>query len=122
LIELSDRLQRLAQAFASPPRAASWWGGSDARWRKAWEAQRGGFAIVLNHLDALLAHEGLTRIETAGRPFDPTVMAAVATVPDDARPASTVVEEVAAGYRRFGEVLRPAQVKVTRPAASGGTL
>ena len=69
LIEIVDRLHRLAAAFASPP-SKSWW-GSDAHWGKAWQAQRQGFNILLGHVEALLKQAGLTRIAVLHEPFDP---------------------------------------------------
>jgi molecular chaperone GrpE (heat shock protein) len=113
LAEFLDRMSRLAKAFESSPAKKSWWGGTDADWRRAWEAQRQGFAILVSHFEELLKKEGLTRIEVVGQPFDPTVMAAVAVEQDSSRPAQTVLEEIAPGYRRRGQLLRPAQVKVS---------
>lgn len=116
LVELLDRMHRLARAFATPPAARkSWFGGADdTAWRKAWDAQRQALDILVSHLDGLLKKEGVTRIDTTGQAFDPTVMLAVAAEPDASRPAQTVLEELAAGYRRHGELLRAAQVKVSR--------
>jgi molecular chaperone GrpE len=114
LVELLDRLQRLGRAFESPPAAKRWWGGSTADWRKAWETQRQAFGIVVGHLAALLKQEGVTPFDTVGRPFDPSRMTAVAAEPDASRPPQTVSEEIAPGYLRGSDLLRPAQVKVTR--------
>lgn len=111
LVELLDRLLRVEKAFAATP-ASSWWGGSSP-WRRAWESQRQAFAILLDHFQTLLKKEGVTRIETAGQTFDPTLMAAVASEPDASRPHQTVLEELAPGYRHGADVLRPAQVKVS---------
>jgi molecular chaperone GrpE len=61
-----------------------------------------------------LSKEGVVRIETTGQPFDPAVMMAVAAEADPAHPPQTVLEELAAGYCRHDELLRPAQVKVSR--------
>jgi len=115
LVELLERMHRLDRAFASPPVAPRfWWGASaDRTWRQSWDAQHQALDILVGHLEGLLTREGVTRIDTAEQPFDPTTMMAVATEPDDSRPPQTVVEEVAAGYRRDGELLRAAQVKVT---------
>jgi molecular chaperone GrpE (heat shock protein) len=41
-------------------------------------------------------------------------MMAVAVESDATRPPQTVLEELAAGYAREGELLRAAQVKVSR--------
>ena len=114
LVELLDRMHRIARAFQSPPPQGPWWRGTDAPWRKAWDTQRQGFNILVSHLEELLKKEGVTRLDTLGQPFDPAVMTAVAAEPDATRPPQTVLEELAAGYRRHGELLRPAQVKVSR--------
>jgi molecular chaperone GrpE (heat shock protein) len=111
LAELLDRLRRLARAFATPP-AASWWRGASL-WRQAWENQRQAADILLGHLESLLKREGLTPIETLGRPLDPTSMTAVAAEPDNSQPDQTVLEEIAPGYRLRSELLRAAQVKVS---------
>jgi len=119
LVELYDRMQRLGAAFAVTP-DRPWWGG-DAHWRKAWETQRQAFAILCAHFEALLRKDGVTRIETRGQLLDPSRMVAVAAEPDASRPHQTVIEEIAAGYARDGELLRVAQVKVAlnKSAAPG---
>jgi molecular chaperone GrpE (heat shock protein) len=111
LAEWLDRLQRLARAFETPP-SASWW-GSTSLWRQAWENQRQALDILRGHFASLLKKEGLTPIETMGRPFDPAAMTAVAAEPDPSRPDQTILEEIAPGYRLRGELLRPAHVKVS---------
>jgi molecular chaperone GrpE (heat shock protein) len=111
LVELLDRLQRLDRAFQSPP-PRSWW-VKDQVWRQAWETQRQAFEILLSHFAAWLVREGIVRIAALHQPFDPAIMSAVAAEPDAQRPHHSVIEEVSAGYRRHGELLRPAQVKVT---------
>ena len=105
----------MAGDAALPPVAKrSWWHvGVDRAWRQSWKAQHQALDILVGHLEGLLTREGVTRIDTAGQPFDPAVMMAVAAEPDATRPPQTVVEEIAAGYLRDGELLRAAQVKVT---------
>ena len=63
-----------------------------------------------------LRQAGAEPIESVGRPFDPTVHEAVATVPAEGRPPGTVVQEASRGWRLGGELLRPAQVAVAAPA------
>jgi hypothetical protein len=115
-VELLDRMYRLARAFASPPvTKRRWWGGgANTAWRTAWEAQHQALEILVSHFEGLLSKEGVVRIETTGQPFDPAVMMAVAAEADPAHPPQTVLEELAAGYCRHDELLRPAQVKVSR--------
>ena len=111
LIEIVDRLHRLANALAAPP-AKKWWGG-DAHWRLAWNNQRQGLDILLSHVETLLARAGVTRFTALHQPFDPAAMSAVAAEPSTQWPPQTVLEEVVAGYRLHGELLRVAQVKVS---------
>jgi molecular chaperone GrpE (heat shock protein) len=111
LIELTDRLERLLRAFDSAP-AQRWW-LNDAPWRAAWETQRQGLAILLTHVCELLKKTGVTRLDTLGRPYDPTVMVAVATEPRTQSPSHTVIEELAGGYLLGRDLLRPAQVKIS---------
>lgn len=110
LVEILDRLQRIALAFARTP-ARPWLGG-DTAWRRAWESQRQALAIVTDHFEALLRKEGVARIETLGKPFDPHQMTAVAVEATRQQPPQTVIEETARGYLRNGELLRAAQVKL----------
>jgi molecular chaperone GrpE len=63
-----------------------------------------------------LRQAGAEPIESVGRPFDPTVHEAVATVPAEGRPPGTVVQEASRGWRLGGELLRPAQVAVAASA------
>ena len=113
LVELLDRMQRLSQAFESPPREKGWWNRSSAAWQSAWERQRQALAILYGHFESFLRKEGVTRLEVVNQPFDPAIMVAVASEPDASRPPQTVLEELGAGYRHHGELLRPAQVKVS---------
>ena len=115
LVEWLDRLNRIRKAFESPPQKTSWWQGrSNSVWLKAWENQGQALAILASHIEELLKKEGVTRLDALGQPFDPATMTAVAAEPDSAHPPQTVLEELAAGYRRRGELLRAAQVKVSR--------
>jgi molecular chaperone GrpE len=81
-----------------------------------------GKALVAsgNQLHAVLAKEGLERIDPLGEVFDPTTHEAVGRVPvDDEEPADdapvpkpVVAEVMRPGYRWKGAVLRPAMVTV----------
>ena len=115
LVELSDRMHRLGAAFERPPqpgRLAFW--NPDGRWRKAWANWQQGFSILVSHFEKLLEQAGVERMKTVGATFDPVTMIAVATVVPDGRPSNVVAEEVAPGYRWGDEVLRPAEVKITK--------
>ncbi len=118
LAELLDRMRRLARVFAAPPAVKRPWlsfgADGDTAWRTTWAAQHDALNILVAHLESLLQKEGVTRIATLGQSFDPAVMMAVAAETDATLPPQTVLEETAAGYTRHGELLRAAQVKVSR--------
>jgi molecular chaperone GrpE len=59
-----------------------------------------------------LREAGAEPIEGVGRPFDPTVHEAVATIPGDGVAPGIVTREVRRGWRLGEELLRPAQVVV----------
>ena len=69
-----------------------------------------GFEQVHASLVTLLEKEGLSRVDPAGEPFDPTEHDAVAHDEGDGGP--TVSEVLRPGYRWKGRLLRPAMVKV----------
>jgi GrpE len=115
LVELVDRMQRLGAAFERPPQPGRFaFLGSDAAWRKAWANSQQGFSILVSHLEKLIQQAGIQRLNTVGAVFDPVTMLAVATLAPNGRPLNVVVEEVAPGYRWRNEILRPAEVKITK--------
>jgi molecular chaperone GrpE len=69
-----------------------------------------GYDQVHDRLVAILAKEGLERIDPAGEQFDPNEADAVAHEDGDGGPV--VAEVLRSGYRWKGRVLRPAMVKV----------
>ena len=68
-----------------------------------------GVKLSVNQILTAFKDEGVERIETLGKDFDPTVMEAVSTADGE---KGKIVEEIRAGYTLFGQVLRPAQVIV----------
>ena len=120
LVELSDRLERIRPSLAAPPVAsASWWPGA-SKILQEWKADRAriadAFSIFHTHIHGLLKAAALERLNTINQPFDPTRMTAVEVVVDSTRPDHTVVAEILPGwhYPKAGEILRTAQVKVSR--------
>ena len=77
-----------------------------------------GIVLLDRKLRQLLESEGVTPIESIGRPFDPREHEAVASVPAPHLPDGEVVAEIQRGYRVRDRVLRPAKVAV----ASGGAV
>ena len=74
---------------------------------------RQGLAMILDQYMKAFEESGVTRIETVGKPFDPTIHEAVAHEASVEIPEGIVVKEWSGGYR-FGErLLRPAKVVVS---------
>lgn len=74
-----------------------------------------GLTAVLAQMDAILAREGVTRLDAVGTPFDPQRYEAIAVQPATDVPEYTVLEVARSGFGLSdGGVLRPAQVVVSR--------
>ncbi len=110
MAEFGDRLRRIGRAFQNAP-PKSWW-SRDAAWKEAWGNQRQALEILAEHFEVLLQRQGLRRIETLGRIFDPEEMTATETECHTDLEPHLVLEETAPGYYWDEELLRPAQVKV----------
>ena len=65
--------------------------------------------ITLLQFQDTLKAEGIVKIETVGKQFDPATMEAIETVEGE---EGKVIEELRAGYMLYDKLLRPAQVKV----------
>ena len=63
----------------------------------------------------LLAAEGLTKIETVGRKFDPELHEAVECVQRGDAEEGAILEEVRKGFTLKGKLLRPSIVKIAVP-------
>lgn len=83
------------------------------------EQYRVGFELIYKQLLDAMARSGLERIPAKGQPFDPFVHQAVERVETKDAEEGTVLEELAAGYKFRGSVLRPSMVRVAAaPVAS----
>jgi molecular chaperone GrpE len=72
-----------------------------------------GVQLTYQDLQKLLHREGIESLAAVGQPFDPQVHEAVAVVPGNGGQA-VVVDETRKGYLYRGELLRPAQVIVSK--------
>ena len=119
IIEVRDRVA--AGLKPAVPARPQWY---ERFWRttkqETDEAWREGMRMTLRRIDRLLADRRVVAAETVGRPFDPRLAAAVATVADAAAADGTVVEEVRTGFLWQGELLRPAEVIVARRDVASG--
>ncbi len=124
LIEFTDRLDRLDHSFQEKPSSPKKWfnRGSLTTWNTAWEERQTASAALLDKMQALLESAGLKPIPTDGCTFDPSLMTAVAR--DDGQSNQgegsvlVVAEEIARGYLYHETVIRLAEVRVRRIAAS----
>ena len=73
-----------------------------------------GIEMVYQEMLRVLEKNGVERIDTVGKPFDPEVHEAVAVTAHADCPEDTVVEEVRAGFMKNGKLLRPASVVVAQ--------
>jgi molecular chaperone GrpE len=79
-----------------------------------------GVAATHRLFISALREAGAEPIESVGRPFDPQVHEAVATVPAGSVAPGNVARDVRRGWRLGNELLRPAQVVVAAPVEAVG--
>ena len=78
-----------------------------ARWQE-------GLMLVKRNLDNLLESEGVSKIEAAGKPFDPWEHEAVHYLETPDADDGTIIEVFRDGYRLHDKVLRASQVIVAK--------
>ena len=71
-----------------------------------------GFELIRRQLWDALSKQGVARIESVGKEFDPHMHHAIAKAETTDHPDGTVVGELQPGYTLNGRVLRPAMVRV----------
>lgn len=72
-----------------------------------------GVAMVQSQFLELLKRNGVTRIDCAGKPFDPNLHQAVMQKPDESVEPNTIVQVIEQGFLNQDRVLRPAKVIVS---------
>lgn len=75
-----------------------------------------GLELVEKQLSELLCSRGLKAMDSLGAEFDPNIHEALMMEEGADCEAPTVVENFQTGYTLHGRVLRPARVKVAKPA------
>ena len=73
-----------------------------------------GLRLVRRRLDEVLRSNGVTLLESVGRPFDPNLHEAVSVVEGDGQESGVVHAEERRGYLWDGELLRPSRVTVVK--------
>lgn len=76
------------------------------------EALLEGIEMTLKKMYATLRQEGLTEIESVGKPFNPKIHEAVSKVPTENHDENTIIEEVRRGFIFRDKVIRQSMVKV----------
>ena len=82
-------------------------------------ALKKGYELGLERLDQTLEEFNVREVPSEGLPFDPQWMNAIDRQESSTVPVGTVLEVYRSGYEWNGELLRPAQVKVS--CAPAGT-
>lgn len=73
-----------------------------------------GMSLLTKEMLKALEEEGLEKIDTHGALFDPNLHEAASFVDSTEYPDGTIIEELRAGYRVRGRVIRPSMVVVAR--------
>ena len=73
-----------------------------------------GVQLVHDKALAILQQNGLTIIEAAGKPFDPSQHQAIMHLPSGQHPPETVMQELQKGYMLKGRTIRPSSVVVSK--------
>ena len=76
-----------------------------------------GLKMVMRQFQDTLGGLGIERVATQGKPFDPAEHEAVQHVASNEVPPGAVVQELQAGYRWQGRLMRPALVVVSKPSS-----
>jgi molecular chaperone GrpE len=121
LLDVLDLRDRLAAALKMPAAPRLRW--PQRLWRrpsgqgKAWQE---GLRMMLDRFDHVLQGRGVQAMQLIGQPFDPQLARVIGTAADPAAADGLVLEEVRAGYFWESQVLRTAEVIVSKTGAGPG--
>jgi len=121
LLDVIDLRDRLLAALKSAAAAQPGW--VDRLWRRPAsgdEAWQEGLRMTLRRLDQVLLDRRVVPMQLVGQPFDPRRAHAVATSADGSAADGTVLEIVRAGFLWGDQVLRTADVIVSKSATGTG--
>ncbi len=118
IIDLRDRLTAaLALSAALRPRWQDRLLGRHASGREAWHD---GLRMTLRRFDQVLSDRHVTIVPLLGEPFDPGLARVIGTSPDASVAEGVVIEEVRSGFLWNDQVLRTAEVIVSKSDAGEG--
>ena len=121
LLDVIDLRDRLVAALMLSAAARPRW--RDYLWRRdrsgvaAWQE---GLRMTLRRLDQVLLDRRVVATQLVGLPFDPRLARAIGTAADSAVAEGTVIKEVRAGFLWDDQVLRTAEVIVSKGDAGKG--
>ena len=121
LLDVIDLRDRLVAALTLSAVARPRW--HDRLWRRdrsgvaAWQE---GLRMTLRRLDQVLLERRVVATQLAGLPFDPRLARAIGTAADSSVAEGTVIKEVRAGFLWDDQVLRTAEVIVSKGNAGKG--
>ena len=121
LLDVIDLRDRLVAALTLSAAARPRW--RDRLWRRdrsgvaAWQE---GLRMTLRRLDQVLLDRRVVATQLAGLPFDPQLARAIGTAADGSVAEGTVIKEVRAGFLWDDQVLRTAEVIVSKGDAGKG--
>ena len=121
LLDVIDLRDRLVAALTLSAAARPRW--RDRLWRRdrsgvaAWQE---GLRMTLRRLDQVLLDRRVVATQLAGLPFDPRLARAIGTAADSSVAEGTVIKEVRAGFLWDDQVLRTAEVIVSKGDAGKG--
>jgi len=121
LLDVIDLRDRLVAALTLSAAARPRW--RDRLWRRdrsgvaAWQE---GLRMTLRRLDQVLLDRRVVATQLAGLPFDPRLARALGTAADSSVAEGTVIKEVRAGFLWDDQVLRTAEVIVSKGDAGKG--
>jgi len=121
LLDVIDLRDRLLAALKSAAAAQPGW--VDRLWRRPAsgdEAWQEGLRMTVRRLDQVLLDRRVVPMQLVGQPFDPRRAHAVATSADGSAADGTVLEIVRAGFLWGDQVLRTADVIVSKSATGTG--
>ncbi len=75
---------------------------------------KSGFQLILEKMQHILEKEGLVRIDSLGKQFDPTCHEAADQILREDQPNGLIIEEIKPGYFFKGKIMRSSLVTVAR--------
>jgi len=116
ILELRDRVEAARSGLRK--HRPSWLARWSRRHRALVDSMDEGLDIMLRRLDSVLGRYQVSALDTLGNPIDPRTMRVSGTAQHSDKPDGTVLSEVRKGFRRADQVLRPAEVIVSKKAAN----